>query len=259
MSKTLMKAVLCLGALGVSVAASAADVTAKIAWSQRAELGTLVSGVISEVHVSPGQSVKQGAKLVSLDQRGFNSEVARRNAEVSHTQALLQEAKRDDDRAIELYDRTVLSDFERNQAAVALKSARASAEAARAALVAAKLDLERSVVTAPFDAMVLAVNAVPGESVVSELQSRPLVTVADNRRYHATAVVDADTAARLQPGQALKATVRGETRDAKVAFVGFEPVGDAAAAAPGYELVAEIGADPEQPLRVGESVTLHLE
>lgn len=257
MSNTLIKALVGLVAAGGSALAAAADVNATIGWSQRAELGTVVSGVVSEVHVAPGQAVKQGDKLVSLDQRGFKSQVGRRNAEVVHTQALLQEAKREDDRAIELYDRTVLSDFERNQAAVALKSARASAEAARAALVAAKLDLEHSVVTAPFDAVVLAVNAVLGESVVSELQSQPLVTVADNRHYHAKAVIDADTAAKLKPGQTIKATVRGEAHDAEIIFVGFEPVD--AAAAPAYELVARIAADPNALLRVGESVTLHLE
>ena len=47
-------------ALGLSLAtpvAMAEDVAAVIAWSQRVELGTPVSGVVERVHVRPGQAV----------------------------------------------------------------------------------------------------------------------------------------------------------------------------------------------------------
>ena len=117
----------------------AADLPAVVGWLQRVELGTLVSGVVSEVHVRPGQQVRRGDKLLSLDSRGFASQVSRRTAEHQYAQAALKEAQREDERAIELYDRTVLSDFERNQALVALKAARAVAERARAALAGTKL------------------------------------------------------------------------------------------------------------------------
>lgn len=237
--------------------ALAADVTAVIGWAQRVELGTLVSGVVSEVHVSPGQQVSKGDSLLSLDGRGFDSQVSRRLAEHRHAQAMLEEAEREDARAQELYDRTVLSDFERNQATIALKAARAEAENARAGLVQARLDQERSVVRAPFDGVVLAVNAAPGQTVVSELQSPALVTLADNRVYRARAQVDAEQAARLEPGRRLSATVRGQSLDATVSYVGLEPVAQDGGVAR-YELVADIAAGG-QALRVGETATLRLE
>ncbi len=235
----------------------AADIPAVVGWAQRVELGTLVSGVVSEVHVRPGQQVSEGDRLLSLDKRGFSSQVSRRAAEHRHAQAVLEEAQREDERAIELYDRTVLSDFERNQALVALKGARAAAERARAALVAARLDLERSVIQAPFDGAVLAVNAARGQSVVSELQSQPLVVVADTRRLRARALVDAAQADRLKPGGSLDATLRGASVKAAVGHLGFEPVskGDQGTR---YELFVDLVADPERPLRVGETVILHL-
>ena len=218
----------------------AADIPAVVGWAQRVELGTLVSGVVSEVHVRPGQQVSEGDRLLSLDKRGFSSQVSRRAAEHRHAQAVLEEAQREDERAIELYDRTVLSDFERNQA-----------------LVAARLDLERSVIQAPFDGAVLAVNAARGQSVVSELQSQPLVVVADTRRLRARALVDAAQADRLKPGGSLDATLRGASVKAAVGHLGFEPVskGDQGTR---YELFVDLVADPERPLRVGETVILHL-
>ena len=248
----------CLSVTGMSGAALAADVSAVVSWAQKVELGTLVSGMVSEVHVRPGQTVARGDKLISLDNRGFNAQVNRRLAGYQHAKAAFEEAKREDERAVELYDRTVLSDFERNQALIGLHAARATAEAARADLTEARLDLERSVVRAPFDGLVLSVGAAPGQTIVSEWQSQPLVTLADNRVYHAHAQIDASRAGRLAPGSELRATLRGEAVQAAVAYVGFEPVGRSEQG-PLYELVAEIIVDDGQPLRVGETLILHLE
>jgi multidrug efflux system membrane fusion protein len=247
----------CLACAATPIA-TAADVPAVVGWAQRVELGMLVSGVVAEVHVRPGQSVKKGDELLSLDQRGFKSQAGRRLAEYRHAKAMLEEAKREDERAVELYDRTVLSDFERNQALIALKSAQAASERAAAELVAARLDLERSVLLAPFDGVVLAVNAAPGQSIVSELQSQPLVTVADDRSYYGRAQVDAAQAGALPPGKSLDATLRGQGLKATVAYVGFEPVSESDLG-PRYELVVDLPSDPQQPLRVGETVILHLD
>ena len=247
----------CLLGLWVSGGAVAADVAAVVGWSQKVELGTLVSGVVSEVHVRPGQSVSKGDELISLDGRSFSGQVSRRLAAYRHAKAALEEAEREDERAIELYDRTVLSDFERNQALIALHSARAGAEAARADLIKARLDLERSVVRAPFDGVVLAVNVAPGQTIVSEWQSQPLVTVADNRVYRARAEIDAAHAEKLEQGEALRATVRREAVQATVIYVGFEPVAQSQQG-PRYELLVEIPAG-EDLLRVGEMVILHME
>jgi multidrug efflux system membrane fusion protein len=254
----LQRGFVCLFGLCAATLTLAADVPAVVSWSQRVELGTLVSGVVSAVHVRPGQTVSKGDKLLSLDDRGFSSRVSRRLAEQRHAQAMLEEAEREDARAVELYDRTVLSDFERNQALIALHAARATAEAARSALLDARLDLERSVVRAPFDGVVLAVNAAPGQIVVSELQSQPMVTIADNRVYQARAQVDAAQAGLLEAGSTLRATARGQALEASVSYVGFEPVAQAGQG-PRYELTADIVADPQHPLRVGETVILHLE
>lgn len=236
----------------------AADVPALVGWSQRVELGTLVSGIVAKVHVRPGQTVNKGDELISLDDREFRSEVQRRLAEYGHAQAVLEEAQREDGRAIELYDRTVLSDFERNQALIALQAARAAAERARAVLLEARLDLERSVVRAPFDGLVLGVNAAPGQTVVSDLQSQPLVTIADNTLLRARAQVDAAQAARLETGQALRAVGRGRALEAAVSFVGLEPIG-MVDQGPRYELVVDIVTEGQTELRIGETVTLELE
>jgi multidrug efflux system membrane fusion protein len=246
-----------LGWLLAAGAANAAELQAVTGWLQRVELGPLVSGVVSEVHVRPGDRVDKDARLVTLDRRDFASRVSRREAERRHAELLLEEAQREDERAAELYDRTLLSDHERNQAAIALESAKAAAEAARAALSRARLDLERSQLRAPFDALVLAVSAVPGQSVVSELQSQPLVTLADRSVVVARAAVDAEQAAGLVPGQGLRATLRGQSIEVRVREVGLEPLAGQVEP-PYYALVVELPVDDATP-RAGEPLLLHLD
>jgi multidrug efflux system membrane fusion protein len=248
----------CLFGLCVAGSVLAADVSAVIHWSRSVELGTLVSGVVSDVYVKPGQAVSKGDRLISLDDRGFSSQLSKHEAAYRLAQAALAEARREDERAIELYDRTVLSDFERNQAQLALLSARAAAEAAHADMIEARLNLERSEILAPFDGVVLSVNAAPGQTVVSEWQSQPLVTIADNRVYQAHAQIDANQAARLQQGQSLRATARGGDLDASVSYIGLEPAGESAQG-PRYELITEIASKDNRSLRVGETVILHLD
>ena len=251
-------AVWVLGWTCASGAVFAEDVVGVIDWARKVELGTLVSGVVAEVHAEPGDLVSAGDSLVDLDRRGFRAEVNRRLAAHKHAQAVLTEAEREGERAIELYERTVLSDFERNQAMVALRRARAAAEAARADLVQARLDLERSTLKAPFDGLVLAVQAARGQTVVSELQSVPLVTLAESKVYRVRARVDAARAAAIQPGSELAATMRGRDARVIVQMVGFEPVAESPGG-PQYELLATVRGDPGELLRVGEVVTLHLD
>lgn len=238
--------------------APAAEVPATVTWAQRVELGTLVSGVVDEVAVRPGQLVKKGDKLLSLDRRGFATEVSRYRAAYRHAKSALDEAALEDERAAELYDRTVLSDFERNQAKVALQAATASAERARAALVGARLDLERSEIRAPFDGTVLAVNVAPGQTVVTQLQSQSLVTLADTHNLRVRALVDPTVADSLKPGQSVKASLRDARFDATIAYVGFEPA-EHGGEGLRYALVADLATDASRPLRVGETVTLHLD
>lgn len=239
-------------------AGSAESVTGVVRWSQRVELGTLVSGVISDVHVRPGQAVRQGDPLVSLDRRGFASRVQRWLAEFRHAEALLAEAKREDERAAELYDRTVLSDFERNRALIELDAARAKLALSRAQLVDARLDLERSGIKAPFDGVVLAVAAVPGQQVISQLQIQPLVTLGDNLNLQVRAEIGAAQAGRLEPGQVVEVATGGGTFQAAVSYVGLEALSPTAAEMR-YELLLDIDAADGKNLRVGQQVGMELE
>ena len=136
----------------------------------------------------------------------------------------MDEAKREDGRSQELYDRTLLSDHERQQARIALVEAESAVREARAAVTRAGLDLTYSRIKAPYDAYVLAVNVVPGQAVVSQLQSRPRVVLAGSRAMLAEAEIEAGQIGQLAPGQPAKVGLGGEWLPGRVYEVGMEPL-----------------------------------
>lgn len=217
--------------LALAGIAEAAELPGTLAWSDRVGMGPLVSGVVRSVAVTPGQRVARGAELLTLDARGFDAELRGARAELARAEVLLEEAQREDERAVELYDRTLLSEHERTLATIALREAEAQMQRARAHLTAAQLDVERSRLAAPFDGLVLSVNATPGQVVVSELQSQVLLELAADSDM--LLQVQADLATANQIAQAGNAVVEvaGQRLPVKDVRIGLEPVGHAEAGA----------------------------
>ncbi len=256
-----MKGAALVGAGLVALAmgpAAAAELTGTLDWVRRTELGTLVSGVVAAVPVRAGQSVAAGTELLRLDDRGFRARVAEAEAAVAKARVDFEEAEREDGRAAELYDRTVLSDHERQLAAIDLEAARATLQAARAQLTQARLDLERSAIRAPHAALVLRVAGAPGQVVVSELQSMPLVVVAEDGRMLVRANAGAAELAGVAPGAPARVGVRELWLQGTVAEVGLEPVAGTGQGAR-YEVTVVFDLPAGPRLRAGEVATLRLD
>ncbi len=232
----------------------AGELPGKLAWGERLSMGMLVSGVVSEVPVQAGQRVKKGDLLVGLDARGFRAELQGVRAESSRAQTLLEEAQREDERAAELYDRTLLSEHERTAATIGLREAQAAAARARANEVNARLDLERSRLSAPFDGLVLAVHAAPGQAVVSRFQTSPLVELAGDLRMVLLSSADMATARAAAAADAT-VDVAGQQLKADAVEIGFEPVGSEQAR-PRYALKVYFNRPDDLELRAGEPARL---
>ena len=235
----------------------AADLPAVLDWGQRVELGTLVSGPVSEIPVRVGQRVARGDVLLRLDPRGFRARLAKAEAVVARAQVRFDEARREDERAIELYDRTVLSDHDRQLAAIALEEAKSDLQAAKAQRTQAALDQERSAIRAPFDGLVVRVDAAPGQVIVSQLQSRPLVVLADDRRMQAVASVPAEHIERFSGVSATTVQIRGTVLPGGVPSIDLEPLSEGGATVR-YAMRVPVVVGPELRLRSGESVTIQI-
>ena len=188
----------------------AVDVNAQLDWSDKRNLGTTISGKVDKVNVHPGANVQVGDVLVELDARYFKVKQMQAKARMQHTKLQMEEAQREQERAIELFDRTVLSVFDRQQADIQLASAQATHADARADFEMAKLDMEYSKIISPYSGIVLTVNVSPGEVVVNKDEVTTLIQVARADEMIARATVSADLLSKLKIGQSLDVAFRGQ-------------------------------------------------
>lgn len=253
----MLRILLCCGLL-FSGSAFAKDLQAVLDWRQRVELGTLIDGMVSRVNVVVGQQVTRGSTLVELDQREIQARLAWAEARLEAAKQQQDEARRELDRSLDLYDRTLLSDHERKQAEIDAAKADALYRMAEAGLTHIRLEREYSRIKAPFDGVVAGLSAQPGQALVNRLQSLPLVTLVDASQMKAVARIDALTAAQLKIAGAVKVEVRGEWLAGEILSIGLEPlsadVGEA-----GYRLEVRVTPLETMQLRAGEAVVVRID
>lgn len=237
---------------GASVAAVAADFPATLQWSQRVELSPRVSGIVREVKVGAGDRVKKGQALLALDAALYEARVAESRAAVARFTEETAETKRDLGRTQELYDRTVISTSELDQAKLRHARAQAQLEGAQARLKAERQNLADSVLRAPFDAVVVARLVEPGQHVAVGLQPQPLLVLARLGEMTARFRTPADRIGGLRTGQAAVVIVDGREYPAILRSLGLEPVKDGAA----YEADAVFAV--KELLRAGMAATVRL-
>jgi multidrug resistance efflux pump len=105
-----------------------------------------------------------------------------------------------------------------------LAVAEAAVKEALARVEQLKTEIDRAVVVAPVDGVVLQVNVRPGERI-SELDTKPLMVLGDIRTLHVRVDVDERDLPRLQPGAKALAYPRGGTsHELGLRFVRVEPL-----------------------------------
>lgn len=207
----------------------AAETAGVTEFSQRVELSTPVSGIVQHVAVDVGQRVKRGAVLVALDPAIARARVQEAEARTRRLDAEAAEAKRELDRQQELYNRTVISTSELDLAKLRHERATAQTVEARAHLAQERKRLTDTTVRAPFDAVVVARLAEPGQAVAAGLQPQPLVVVARADEMVARVLVGEGTASALRPGAGARVSVGGRSFDGRIKRVALEPIKDSAA------------------------------
>lgn len=197
-----------------------------LVWADEVRLSTPVSGVLTSIPVQAGQTVDKGQTLFKLDRKPFNDRLTAALAQHRGLVRAAAEAKRDAERAQQLYDRTVASDSERQDALIKQEQAEARLKEAQATVDLRQWQRGHAEVIAPFPARILSVNAQVGETVSSEFQPPILMRIARADRILARATLDVDMASGIHWGQTVAVTVQGSTQAGKVVAITSMPGGD---------------------------------
>lgn len=232
----------------------AADVPATLQWSQRVELSTPVSGVVKAVNVEVGDLVKKGQVLLSLDSTSYRASVTEIQSEITRLDAEAEEAKRDLDRVQELYERTIVSTTDLDQAKLRRVKSLSMLAEARARLRQDQKALDDTLLRAPFDAVVILRQAGPGLSVASGLQPQMLLTLARSGEMIARMHLPSPQIDNLKTGQTVTVSVAGASYTGKIKTLGLEPI----QTKNGSVYPVDVLFPNKQPLRAGSPALVKL-
>src|SRR6266480_4954761 len=140
-----------------------------------ANINAQVQGYIVSRDYQEGSLVKKGDLLFQIDPRPFEAALAQAKATLAKDKANLAKAEADEKRALDLFNRKVISDQERDTAVAAAGSNRANVQADEAAVKQAELNLGYTKITAPIDGVAGFANNQVGDLVGPS--TGPLTTV----------------------------------------------------------------------------------
>jgi HlyD family secretion protein len=179
------------------------------------QVGSQVSGRISQLFADFGSRVKRGQVIAKLDSRMFAAAAeqarANRNAaqgDLEKARAEAEDAERQLHRTTELSEKELIAKAELDTATARAKgtkagvaSAQGNLEQARASLNQAQVNLGYTTIVSPIDGVVISRNVDVGQTVAASLQAPTLFTIAEDlgkMQVHA-AVSEADVG-RLTAG-----------------------------------------------------------
>lgn len=207
----------------ISIPVFAAQWSGIVDWAQRTELSTPLSGVVARVDVNVGDRVKKGQLLLQLEQAALSARLNQRKVEMQHGELMLKEARKELERAEELYERTLLADHDLDVAKIAYAQADAAYQASRAEYQLAREEFDNSSLRAPYDAVVLARNIQPAQTVISRCEAQPLLTLAPSTRMRVRIFVESDQLESIRNNHKMNVEVSGQRYSGEVAAIGYEP------------------------------------
>lgn len=207
--------------------------------SEVIDIGSALSGLVTDVRVKPGDKVAAGEVLFLVDARAARANLAQAGAAISEARAAIAEAvaaQRTARQQLDLYRsltdpaavsraEVIRAEGEDAAATSRLGLARARLAAAEAAAAASRTEIERLTVRAPIAGEILAVNIRQGEFVATQGgSSQPFIQMGNTDPLHVRIDIDENEAVRVKLGAPAVVSPRGAAElHVNATFVRAEP------------------------------------
>jgi membrane fusion protein, multidrug efflux system len=149
--------------------------TARTVGSREVEVRARVGGIVLKRRYQEGSRVMQGQPMFLIDPEPVRARLSAARAEVAVAKARLEEARRNRDRVLPLFEKNAVSQSRRDEAVSGYEVAEANLLSAQSQLRMAQLDLEYTDVRAPISGLTSREVLSEG-SLVSTDQQQSLLT-----------------------------------------------------------------------------------
>ena len=208
--------------------------------SEIINIGSALSGLVTDLRVAPGDRVEKGQPLFQVDDRAVRARLTEARAAVGEARAAIGEARTARSTArqqLALYEglsdpaavsrsEVIRAEGEAQAAASRLSVAQARLSAAQAQAASAQTELERLTVRAPIAGEILAVNIRPGEFVATQGggNAEPFIQMGETNPLHVRIDIDENEVIRVELGAAAIVSPRGAAQvQVEATFVRAEP------------------------------------
>ena len=191
------------------------------------QVGTQVSGRIAKIYTDFNQTVKKGELLAMLDTSSLQMAVAEAESSYAKARAQLKQSQQDLARMQFLFDESIKTKNDLEQAQVNFELAQASLKSAQSSLERSRINLSYASIYTPIDGIVISRNIDVGQTVAASLSSPTLFLIAnDLEKMQILANVDESDIGQIQKGQEVRFTVQaqpGRTFTGLVSQIRLEP------------------------------------
>jgi len=173
------------------------------------QVGTQVSGQVSQIYADFNQKVKKGELLARIDPKLAQQAVEDAQAQLEKAQAQLQLAKDQDARNKGLFDARVITADEYETSASNYAVLQATVKSAQISLDKAKQNLSYTNIYAPIDGVIVERNVDVGQTVAASLSAPQIFLIAnDLSEMQILASVDESDIGMIKEGQPVQFTVQ---------------------------------------------------
>lgn len=192
------------------------------------QVGSQISGIITNLHVDFNSPVKAGQVVAELDSATYKANVSQSEGNLANAKAALLLAGMNARRAEQLIKDKLISSSESDKAVADLAQAEAAVKISEAAVEKSKVDLARCTIYAPIDGVVISRNVDVGQTVAASLSAPTLFVIAnDLAKMQIDANVSEADVGGVHEGQDVEFTVDafpGQTFHGKVKQVRYAPI-----------------------------------
>lgn len=239
------------------------EYAAQLRGVREVEVRARVSGILLERLYTEGSRVAAGDLLFRIDPAPLRAEAARARAELGVRQANLQQAVRERDRILPLYEQKLASLRERDTAIAAYESAEAAVAAAQASLRTAELDLSYTDVRAPIGGLTSREVRSEGSLIDATDDSGLLTYIVQEDRLYVEFAIASDDAALVSDAVAAARGATVRVVDSRGAVLGgtadIEFIAPRVDDATGTVAVRAVLANPDSTLLPGRVVRARVE
>ena len=187
------------------------------------EISTELAGLVDHVNVKQGDKVTANTPLVKLNTEILDKEISYQKSRIEQIELRIANAKKNFTRLESLFGKSGISEKEYDDALYTYRDAQKEKQAVGDTLQKMLIQKKRSIISAPFDGIVLTKDVDSGSWVQ---QGKQLVSIGSSKDLFIKAPIAETTLKYIEIGQSVGVTLNAFNRDLQGTITDIDPVAD---------------------------------